>query len=63
MAAVQEMAQPMDKAAQKRVLEVVGADAKSQVAFDRIQKYQQTTARAEAQMEDIVPPASSPKNK
>jgi hypothetical protein len=56
VAEVNQLAQPMDEAAQKRVLEVVGADAKSDAAFDRIQKYQQSTARALALVEDVVPP-------
>lgn len=62
IAAVNELAQPMDEAGQKRVLEVVGADAKSDAAFDRIQKYQQSTARALAQVEDVVPPAVTPQS-
>jgi hypothetical protein len=50
----------MDEAAQKRVLEIVGSDAKSPAALDRIQKYQNLTARALAQVQDVVPPAPSP---
>jgi len=60
LAEVQEMAKPMDEAAQKRVLEIVGSDAKSPAALDRIQKYQNLTARALAQVEDVAPPAPSP---
>jgi alpha-glucosidase len=62
VAAAEQMAQPMDEAAQKRVLQIVSADAKSESAFDRIQEFQQTTARALAQIEDVVPspPVSSP---
>ena len=72
VAAAEQMAQPMDEAAQKRVLQIVSADAKSEAAFDRIQEFQQTTARALAQIEDVVPsPAttspspspSAPRNK
>jgi hypothetical protein len=57
VAEVQEMAKPMDEAAQKRVLEIVGSDAKSPAAIDRVQKYQALTARALAQVEDVAPPA------
>jgi hypothetical protein len=63
LAAVQEMAKPMDEAAQKRVLEIVGGDAKSPAALDRIKKYQQATARALAQIEDVVTPPASASNK
>jgi len=52
----------MDEALQKQVLEVVGADAKSPAALDRIAKYQQQTARALAQFKDGMPAAPSPKN-
>jgi hydrogenase maturation factor len=62
LAAVQEMAKPMDEAAQRRVLEIVGGDAKSPAALDRIKKYQQVTARALAQVEDATP-AAAPTNK
>jgi alpha-glucosidase len=57
VAAAEQLAQPMDEAAQKRVLQIVSADAKSEAAFDRIQEFQQTTARALAQIEDVVPPS------
>ncbi|MGB6545680.1 MAG: TIM-barrel domain-containing protein [Candidatus Acidiferrales bacterium] len=60
LAAVQEMAKPMDKAAQKRVLDIVGTDAKSPAALDRIKKYQTATAQALAQLEDGLPAYSSP---
>jgi hypothetical protein len=50
----------MDEAAQKRVLQIVGADSKSPAALDRVQKYQQATARALAQAEDVAPPAPAP---
>jgi Domain of unknown function (DUF5110) len=63
LAAVQDMAKPMDEAAQKRVLEIVGGDAKSPAALDRIKKFQQVTARALAQIEDVVGPAASASNK
>jgi alpha-glucosidase len=63
LAAVQEMAKPMDEAAQKRVLEIVGGDAKSPAALDRIKKYQQATARALAQVEDGAGPAAPASNK
>jgi len=62
LAAVQDLAKPMDEALQKQVLEVVGADAKSPAALDRIAKYQQQTARALAQFKDGLPPATAPKN-
>ena len=52
----------MDEALQKQVLEVVGADAKSPAALDRIAKYQQQTARALAQFKDGLPPATAAKN-
>jgi alpha-glucosidase (family GH31 glycosyl hydrolase) len=63
LAAVQEMAKPMDEAAQKRVLETVGGDAKSPAALDRITKYQQVTARALSQIEDVVGPAATASNR
>jgi alpha-glucosidase (family GH31 glycosyl hydrolase) len=60
IADLQAAAQPMDEAAQKRVLQIVGADSKSPAALDRVQKYQQATARALAQAEDVAPPAPAP---
>jgi len=63
LAAVQDMAKPMDEKAQQRVLEIVGGDAKSPAALDRIQKYQLVTARALAQIEDVVGPAAAASNK
>jgi hypothetical protein len=61
LAAVQDLAKPMDEALRKQVLEVVGADAKSPAALDRIAKYQQQTARALAQLQDALPAAPAPK--
>jgi len=56
LAALEDLAKPMDEATQKQVLEVVGADAKSPAALDRIARYQQDTARALAQFDDAMPP-------
>ncbi len=61
LAALRDLAKPTDEALQKQVLEVVGADAKSPAALDRIAKYQQQTARALAQLQDALPAAPAPK--
>ena len=62
LAALQNLAKPMDEATQKQVLEVVGADAKSPAALDRIARYQQDTARALALFKDGVAAAPAPKH-
>ncbi len=63
LAALRDLAKPMDEALQKQVLEVVGSDAKSPAALDRIAKYKQQTARALAQFKDGLPPAIAPSPK
>jgi len=55
LAALRDLAKPMDESMQKQVLETVGLDAKSPAALDRVARYQQQTKRALAQLEDAMP--------